>query len=162
MGYKTIKGYDRFTISRKGIVKRKLDGYIKAIYITSNGYSRVSLNNKDGRGCIKQYVHILVAEAFIPNPLNLPEVNHKDGNKQNCNDWNLEWKTHIGNLDHACKTGLRPGKIMTYSERAIVMLLFNKGVSMTLIGKKIGVSHRTIGRFINGRPKKRKNKQASL
>jgi len=52
-------------------------------------------------------VHRLVAETFIPNPNNLPEVNHKDGNKlNNCVD-NLEWVTQRDNNIHAIQTGLR-------------------------------------------------------
>lgn len=53
-----------------------------------------------------QTVHILVAQAFVPNPDNLPEVNHKDGNVQNpCAD-NLEWVTHQRNIQHAMDMGL--------------------------------------------------------
>lgn len=53
------------------------------------------------------YVHRLVAETFIPNPSNLPEVNHIDGNRTNNNVSNLEWVTSSGNSYHAVQTGLR-------------------------------------------------------
>jgi len=52
-------------------------------------------------------VHRIVAEAWIPNPNDLPQVNHKDGNKQRCEVSNLEWITSSDNQKHAYATGLR-------------------------------------------------------
>ena len=54
-------------------------------------------------------IHRLVAMAFIPNLDNLPEVNHKDGNKLNNCVTNLEWVTGLQNIKHAWKTGLIKG-----------------------------------------------------
>ena len=65
------------------------------------GYHEVILNGKQYR------VHRLVAEAFIPNPNNLPCVNHIDGNKQNNSVENLEWVTYSENTIHSFKTGLQ-------------------------------------------------------
>jgi len=50
-------------------------------------------------------VHRIVALAFIPNPKNLPEVNHKDRNKLNPHRNNLEWTTPRANIQHAVRTG---------------------------------------------------------
>jgi len=50
------------------------------------------------------YLHRLVATAFIPNPHNWPEVNHKDGDRANCLPDNLEWCTHRQNIHHAIHT----------------------------------------------------------
>ena len=80
----------------------------KILYQTTNvqvEYKQVSLwkNNKG----TSLYVHRLVAEAFIPNPQNKPEVNHIDGNRQNNHISNLEWVTSGENSLHAAKTGLR-------------------------------------------------------
>ena len=54
--------------------------------------------------------HRLVAKHFIDNPDNLPEVNHKDGNKANNDVKNLEWVSHTENVQHAFDTGLNDGR----------------------------------------------------
>jgi len=56
----------------------------------------------------KAKIHRLVAQAFIPNPLNLPQVNHntKTGDKTDNRSWNLEWATDEQNRNHAKKNGL--------------------------------------------------------
>lgn len=56
--------------------------------------------------CKSYLVHRIVAETFLPNPNNLPTVNHKDGNKLNNRLDNLEWMTRSDNQQHAIKTGL--------------------------------------------------------
>lgn len=53
-----------------------------------------------------RYVHRIVAQAFIPNPNNLPQVNHKNGDTLNNSVKNLEWVTCSENISHAYKTGL--------------------------------------------------------
>ena len=74
-------------------------------YIDKYGYRRVLLYINGKRK--KYFVHRLVAEKYIENPDNLPQVNHKDGNKtNNCVD-NLEWVTPKENIQHAIKNGFR-------------------------------------------------------
>lgn len=84
------------TISRrKGLIKQQDNG---------SGYQRVNLFDKNGKPK-KHYVHRLVAKAFIPNPENKPNINHKDCNvKNNCVD-NLEWCTQSENVQYAVKCG---------------------------------------------------------
>lgn len=96
---KDIKGYEgQYAITDNGEVwsyKRKK--FLKQ-FISNNGYMRVSLW-RDGEG--KNYRgHRLVAEAFIPNPDNLPEVNHKDWCRTNNRLENLEWCDSQYNLRH--------------------------------------------------------------
>lgn len=63
------------------------------------GYRRVALSVDNKRKIY--HVHVLVAKAFIPNPLNKPFINHIDGNKKNNNVSNLEWCTHAENQKHS-------------------------------------------------------------
>lgn len=94
---------DRLCIDSKGR-KRFRKGQKLNPDIASNGYYRITLA-KNGKKKQK-YLHRLLAEYFVPNPNNLPQVNHKDGNKTNCNLKNLEWVTVKENTIHAYKHGL--------------------------------------------------------
>lgn len=62
--------------------------------IKNNGYLIVDLWSRDDQKSHRHSVHRLVATAFLPNPDNLPIVHHKDTNKQNNAEENLEWCTH--------------------------------------------------------------------
>jgi len=70
------------------------------------GYGYLSVfDNLKNRSCSKT-VHRLVALTFIPNPLNLPQVNHKNGIKTDNRVENLEWCTSKENVNHSIETGL--------------------------------------------------------
>lgn len=70
--------------------------------MSNSGYKMIRTQNKDW------YLHRLLAEHFIPNPENKPQVNHIDGNKLNNSLDNLEWVTQSENMRHAFDTGLAP------------------------------------------------------
>jgi hypothetical protein len=116
--WKDIKGYEGFyQISNLGRIKsleryRKYRGNFKAIVrerilklkVDKEGYSHVSLSK---RGDVKFFkVARLVAQAFIINCNNYPQVNHIDGNKSNDLVSNLEWVTASQNCQHAYDIGL--------------------------------------------------------
>lgn len=65
-------------------------------------------------------MHRYIAKAFIPNPYNKPYVNHIDGNKLNNNATNLEWCTHLENMQHAVRTGLWKPHIGTAHGRCTI------------------------------------------
>lgn len=72
----------------------------------NNGIGYLVVNLKHNGKQQMRSVHRLVAEHFISNDLELPEVNHIDGNKSNNVVNNLEWCTHSENIQHAVDTGL--------------------------------------------------------
>lgn len=93
----TIDDYD---ITRNGEIINKHTGRLVKPQKNGKGYFRVAIGKK------LCFVHRLVAQKYVPNPDNKPQVNHKDGNKlNNCAD-NLEWVSNQQNRDHAIKNGL--------------------------------------------------------
>jgi hypothetical protein len=116
--WKPVKGYEEsYEVSTTGIVKSKdrlitnrdlISRFVKGNIITQHtnnyGYNTVKLSYKNKTNtCL---VHRIIAEAFLPNPNNLPEVNHKSGIKSDNSLSNLEWVTHRENTQHAYDTGL--------------------------------------------------------
>lgn len=80
---------------------------LKQISPKPNGRGYLVHTTRLATGTVRIRLHRAVAEAFIPNTEDKPIVNHKDGNKQNNADWNLEWSTISENTKHAWISGLR-------------------------------------------------------
>ena len=99
-----IKGFENYELYDTGDVFNTITGKQLKGSIRLNGYKeyRLSKNNQH----FGFYAHRLVAEHFIPNPNNLPVVNHKDGNKLNNNIDNLEWVSYSENSLHAYSNNL--------------------------------------------------------
>jgi len=93
-------GYPNYAVSTLGRVlgPRKLLRPSK----DTAGYLIVNLSAGEKKSF---HVHRLIALAFIPNPEDLPQVNHKDLDKANCRVDNLEWTTVSGNIQHAHDNG---------------------------------------------------------
>ena len=85
---------------KKMNMKQFKKGKILIPALHKNGYFFVALPKK------QKSIHRLVAETFIPNPNNLPQINHKDGNKKNNNVKNLEWCNQSYNTQHAYDNNL--------------------------------------------------------
>lgn len=105
--WKDIKDYEGlYQVSNWGRVRSLNYNHTGKIKIRTNvkasgGYLKIGLNKN---GLYKNYsIHRLVAETFIPNPLNLPQVNHKNENKQDNRVENLEWISASGNTNYGTR-----------------------------------------------------------
>ncbi|WP_460678109.1 NUMOD4 motif-containing HNH endonuclease [Mucilaginibacter koreensis] len=97
-----IEDYPNYLISRRGEVRSIIgggQGRILCPVDNSYGYKRIALRNNQGTRILR--VHRLVAQAFLPNPGNLPMVNHRSGDKSDNSIENLEWATAQTNCLHA-------------------------------------------------------------
>lgn len=92
--------YVRYQKSSHGtMMHKKYSGKMMTPTDNGNGYLMICLS--DGGSRKSFYVHRLVADAFIPNPMRLPEINHIDYDKSNNDFLNLEWCTRLENIHHA-------------------------------------------------------------
>ncbi len=122
--WKDIPNYEGFyQASSLGKIKRLAsknclkDRLVKGRLNRAGGYYCVKLS-KYGNKKNKQ-VHRLVALAFIPNPKNKPQINHKNGKKKDNNVENLEWATASENINHGHRTGLFNMKRKLYKDDMI-------------------------------------------
>jgi len=113
---------------------------------SKQGYLCTRLKGKDGVSVAK-YVHILVAQTFIPNPNDLPTVNHKDGNKHNNKVENLEWASYSENNQHAMDNNLKTDTqtIIRVKDNYIIDIF----VSISNANLQTGYSCYTIRRFLD-------------
>jgi hypothetical protein len=94
-----IDGYKNYKISNLGNVMNTVTGKVLKGQNNGRGYLFVSLYDENHK-CKQIMIHRLVANAFIPNPDNLPQVNHIDECKHNNCVENLEWITSVDNINH--------------------------------------------------------------
>lgn len=100
---KQIQDFPNYYILKDGRVWSKYRERWLKPNIDAQGYMKILLT-KNGKQ-ITQRMHRLVAQAFIPNPENKPEVNHKSGIKTDNNINNLEWVTSSENMQHSYNIG---------------------------------------------------------
>lgn len=143
-----------FLIAENGRIIRKKywnkDVYEYVTQTEHNGYLVVGLLNKQYR------VHRLVVQAFIPNPNNLPQVNHKDGNKLNNNVNNLEWCTAKENIRHSWENSLSHKRFGKDNDKtkSIVQYDLNGNIvkiweDPNEIEKKLGIKKNSIQKSIS-------------
>jgi len=153
--------YTKRKISNYG--RMKFDKGVDAI-LSDNGAGYLSYpvcSWKDDNGVWqskREYAHRLVATYFLPNPENLPQVNHKDCDKSNNHVDNLEWTTRKDNIDHAHASG----RMVKRTENAKIIILTEDqvkecytrvklGEGVNVVAKSMSKSRTTISSIINKR-----------
>lgn len=101
----TVRSIDRLIVSRRGS-KEIREGRTLKVELHSRGYLRVMLSRFDVHK--KVYIHRLVAETFIDNPLRKPQINHRNLNKKDNRVSNLEWCTLNENVKHYIDSRVLP------------------------------------------------------
>lgn len=151
--WKPIKDWEWYMVDEYGNIKNSRTGRILDGDKNSIGYSRVCLY--DGERKQRFFRHRLVAECFIPNPDNLPEVNHKDGDKDNCYFENLEWCTRSHNEQHAWQNHLKEYNSGTIPNKPFIVEFengtFKEYSSQKILAKELSLSQATVGGWLVGR-----------
>lgn len=159
MIYKDFYGYNIDCAGR--VINRNTGKQVKP-QENNCGYMRVQLCN--GKRKPRFFVHRLVAELFIQNPLNLPQVNHKDGNKKNNHVDNLEWISASDNRKHAFRDlGLKPTRVcgtdsgvckVTIEQIQQAKIAVESGRLIKDVAAELGLNRKYLGALLSGRRKR--------
>jgi hypothetical protein len=163
--WKPVKGFeDSYEVSNDGFVMslprsvkykhggkdRFWPGKILSHYVARNGYCDITLKRANKNHHFG--LHRLVGIAFLDNPHNLPQINHKDNNKHNNHVSNLEWCTQSGNVQHAFRNNFHSGRGGTHYLAKQVLHEKTEIVYPTLkkAAEAIGVSSKVLCDMLNG------------
>lgn len=144
----------RLIKSTKG--SRRIPIIERKLHVSNSGYLFVSV--KGPAGSTKSlYIHRLVAQHFIPNPLNLAEVNHLDGDKLNNHISNLEWCSREDNVRHSRyklgfdNSGVYNGGVkLTAADVESIWALREQGYTQKDISELFPISKGQVGKILRG------------
>lgn len=146
-----------YRVSEDGVVTSHR-GRVLSHQVDSKGYHRVVLQ-AGRKHRLHTGVHRLVALTHLPNPDNKPEVNHKDGDKDNNHVSNLEWCTSAENVEHSVRLGLAQHPTGFAARRARltpkliadIHRMLGEGVKQTEVSKMTGISQATVSQVKHGK-----------
>lgn len=149
--WKSVSGLEeKYEVSNFGRIKNKRTGRVRKTPTGKRGYPVFSAKREDGKFLLIT-VHSCVAKAFLPNPNNLPQVNHIDGNKENNFLTNLEWCTAQENNLHARKMGLHKSDgdkpVLQKDDFGNVIAIYK---SISEASRKTKIARCNIGAVIHG------------
>ena len=135
----TAENYEVSNLGNIRHLERKINLKLRD---NGNGYKVIGIR-VNGKGK-NYYVHRLVAQVFIPNPENKPQINHIDGNKENNRIGNLEWCTSSYNLKHSYKKGLKkPSEKQKNAARINIANMSEESKLKSLINRTKALSLKT-------------------
>ncbi len=145
-----IDGFENYFITKSGKVWSKNRNRFLKNKIDKKGYCCIGFRANGSRK--EKKIHRLLAEIFIPNPENKPQINHINGIKNDNSIENLEWVTNEENMKHAFKTGLVDKKgeknqnaKLNDAKIIVIRRLLERGNMTTReIGSFFGVAHSQI------------------
>jgi hypothetical protein len=151
-----LPNYGMIKVSNTGKVysyKAKKELYQRR---NSDGYLCIRIKQID-HTCKEYKIHRLVGMAFIPNPDNKPEINHKDGSRDKNYADNLEWSTHAENVKYKYTIGndsnvgtKNPNAKLNEDDVREIRRLYNEGMSAYKIAKQYKRGWQTINHVIKG------------
>lgn len=146
----------KYEVSNFGRVRLKSTGKLKATQDNGFGYRKCAFS-LPGHVTVNRYIHRLVAKAFLENPRNLPQVGHKDHNKENNCVCNLYWTSQSQNT----RDGVRDGRInankrgktnqLTTDQVREIAFKRYKNMGVNDIAISMGLPRTTVSSVINGR-----------
>lgn len=148
--WKRHSNIEKLEVSSFGRV-RSVNGHYYKSYLINSGYLQIQfrMNKKH----VHKSVHRLVAQVFIPNPDNLPEVNHKDCDKTNNKVENLEWCTSSYNKQYREKFGISTTESQGHPLFAINLttLEISHFRSQWEASRELRIDQANINKVINGK-----------
>lgn len=147
--WRDVSGYEGlYQVSDRGRVRNKYRRRLLRPRVAKTGYVHVTLS-KDGKATT-YLLHRLVAFGFLPNPLKLPQVNHKNGKKQDNRVDNLEWCSAAENQQHRHQVLGQPG----HPKGVICIETGQTWPAVYLAANELNIQRTSISSVCHGRRKK--------